>query len=114
MANSQLYENQQLKDTIRQLSLNIRAVEGKLELFRMQNTKLHEELSLYQGSGYGEIPKIKSRHDELYASIEKKDKQLQNLKDLLFKVVIEKVNKREDEDEIEYFLREIDERVKIL
>jgi hypothetical protein len=63
MANNQLFENQQLKDTIKQLSINIRVVEGKLELFRMQTTKLQEELSLYQGSGYGEIPKIKFRHD---------------------------------------------------
>jgi uncharacterized protein YdcH (DUF465 family) len=60
--------------------------------------KLNEAAMLKENSA--EVAKLGRRHEELYAEIETKNNQIRNIKDLIFKVLIEKTNKLEDEEEL--------------
>jgi hypothetical protein len=103
MANLQLFENERLKETIRELSASLKTAEQKVQSLLFQQSRIHETANLTP-------TELGRQLEELHTEIQAKEGKILGLKELVFKVLIEKVGRLDDEEEMEYYLREIDQR----
>ena len=50
-----------------------------------------------------------AEQNQILRELDQKQQQITNMKHLLFEVLVEKAGKRQEEDEMEYYLRKVEE-----